>query len=306
MRFWKMNGTGNDFILINNMEEKIDEELFPRITRVLCARRISLGADGMMFVSRAHEGVGADFRMSFFNSDGSEGEMCGNGARCIARYGYENSLAGETVTIETVSGLVSCQRLDRSNYRVRLNDPEILIPDIKLDICLGEDRHWLIPCAYMELGDPGLPHLVVMYEKPISALCGQTHLEDADMDILRRIGQQLRNHTSLEKGANVNFVEIVGPNHVYIRTFERGVEDFTYACGTGTVCSACILALKGLVTTRDVSCDMAGGRLSVDIGEMDIAQDKSVRFEGLYLKGSTNVVAKGEITDENLCSKLLL
>ena len=124
MKFWKMNGAGNDFILLNNLEEHLPLEAFPQMARTLCERRLSIGADGLMVVEAPRQG--GDFRMLFYNADGSEGEMCGNGARCICRYGYETGLSGEVQTVETPSGTVTGQRITRRLYRVRLNSPTTL------------------------------------------------------------------------------------------------------------------------------------------------------------------------------------
>ena len=119
-----MNGAGNDFIIINNIIERIPAERLPDAARKLCHRRFSIGADGLMAVEKAEND--GDFRMLFFNSDGSMGEMCGNGARCICRYGYENGLAGETQRVETTAGMVTGSRLSEREYRIRLNDPAVL------------------------------------------------------------------------------------------------------------------------------------------------------------------------------------
>ena len=105
MKFWKMNGAGNDFIILNNLEEHLPAEDFPRLARVLCERHLSIGADGFMVVDAPTQG--GDYKMLFFNSDGTMGEMCGNGARCICRYGFENGLAGETQRVETTAGMVT-------------------------------------------------------------------------------------------------------------------------------------------------------------------------------------------------------
>ena len=121
MKFWKMNGAGNDFIVLNNLEEKIPVEAIPQIAKTLCERHMSIGADGFMVVDAPTQG--GDYKMLFFNSDGSMGEMCGNGARCICRYGYEIGLAGETQTVETTAGIITGQRIDRRLYKIRLNDP---------------------------------------------------------------------------------------------------------------------------------------------------------------------------------------
>ncbi len=277
MQFWKMNGAGNDFIILNNIQEGLPEEAFPILARTLCAPHRSLGADGFMVVQPA-QGEG-DFRMGFYNSDGSVGEMCGNGARCICRYGYETGLAGETQRVETTAGLVTGRRISRREYQVRLNDPTTISLQEELE---AEGKTW--PCAYVELGDPGLPHAVV----PYPGLAG------ADPQALFRLGRALRNHPRFPKGANVNFYEITGPDQVLEKTYERGVEDFTLACGTGTGSVVTVLTLLGQVSGRGVKVTMAGGVLTVDV---ERAGD---RVTGLYLTGPTNLVAKGEIFDEEL------
>ena len=277
MKFWKMNGAGNDFIVLNNLEEKLPVEAIPQIARTLCERHMSIGADGFMVVDAPTQG--GDYKMLFFNSDGSMGEMCGNGARCICRYGYEMGLAGEVQTVETTAGIVTGQRIDQRLYKIRLNDPST----IKLDAPVEVDGKEYA-CAYVELGNPGIPHAVVPYP----------NLKDADTNELRELGRKIRWHKDFPKGANVNFYEIVGEDLVYERTFERGVEDFTYACGTGTGSVVTVLTLQGKVSGRDVKVDMAGGRLIIDV----VREGEQV--QDLYLAGPTNIVAKGEVTDEDL------
>jgi len=272
-----MNGAGNDFLILNNLEEQLPAESFPQIARTLCERHLSIGADGFMVVDAPTQG--GDYKMLFFNSDGSMGEMCGNGARCICRYGYELGLAGETQTVETTAGIVTGQRINQRLYKIRLNDPTTIQTDISVEVDGTE-----IPCSYVELGNPGIPHAVVPY----------SGLKDADLNELRELGRKIRWHKDFPKGANVNFYEILGEDLIYERTFERGVEDFTYACGTGTGSVVTVLTLLGKVSGRDVKVDMAGGRLIIDvIRSGDQVQD-------LYLAGPTNIVAKGEVTDEEL------
>lgn len=277
MQFWKMNGAGNDFIILNNIQEGLPAEAFPVLARTLCTPHRSLGADGFMVVEPA-QGEG-DFRMGFYNSDGSLGEMCGNGARCICRYGYETGLAGETQRVETTAGLVTGRRISRREYQVRLNDPTIISLQEELE---AEGKTW--PCAYVELGNPGLPHAVV----PYPGLAG------ADPQALFRLGRALRNHPRFPKGANVNFYEITGPDQVLEKTYERGVEDFTLACGTGTGSVVTVLTLLGQVSGQGVQVTMAGGVLTVDV------ERQGDQVTGLYLTGPTNLVAKGEIFDEEL------
>ncbi|MBQ9420936.1 MAG: diaminopimelate epimerase [Lachnospiraceae bacterium] len=311
MKFWKMNGAGNDFIILNNMDENLHHDAFPAIARTLCERHLSIGADGMMVVEWPSEGVDADIRMLFYNSDGTLGEMCGNGARCICRYVYENALYhhGESVqVIETTAGIVTGERISARQYRIRLNDPSVLethrlltlekeelpfTPDVFTDDVIR------IPCAYVELGNPGLPHLAVEYTGIVASLCGadgdpeQSLLKEAPSDRLRELGRCLRWHKDLPKGANVNFYEVTGTDTVYERTFERGVEDFTYACGTGTGSVVAVLTKLGRVSGKGILVGMTGGELTVDI----VSSDETC---SIYLTGPTNIVAKGEVTDEEL------
>lgn len=277
MRFWKMNGAGNDFIILNNIEERLPRKAFPDLARTLCHRHLSIGADGLMVVEEPQQG--GDYRMLFYNADGSEGEMCGNGARCICRYGYENGLAGETQTVETISGTVTGQRLDRRSYRIRLTDPSV----VRLD-CPVETAEGRFPCCYVELGTPGLPHAVVPYPG----------LRDRTMEQLRSLGRELRWHRAFPKGANVTFYDIVGPDQLVELTYERGVEDFTYACGTGTGAVVLALTLLGQVSGQEVRATMPGGELRVTI------QRSGDAVRGIYLAGPTNIVCRGDVLDETL------
>ena len=277
MKFWKMNGAGNDFVVLNNLEERLPADRFPEIARTLCHRHMSIGADGLMVVDTSTQG--GDYKMLFFNSDGSMGEMCGNGARCICRYGYELGLAGETQTVETTAGIVTGQRIDQRMYRIRLNDPTTVKLDAPVEI-----NGVQYDCAYVELGNPGIPHAVVPYHD----------LKNADENELRELGRAIRWYKDFPKGANVNFYEILGEDLIYERTFERGVEDFTYACGTGTGSVVTVLTLQGKVSGSAVRVDMAGGTLIID------AEREGSIIRDLYLTGPTNIVAKGDVTYEEL------
>lgn len=277
MNFWKMNGAGNDFILLNNLEEHLPADCFPRLAKTLCTPHLSLGADGLMVVERAQGN--ADFKMLFFNSDGSVGEMCGNGARCICRYGYETGLSGETQTIETTAGLVTGSRISRRAYKIRLNDPTAITLEYPVEV-----NGRIYRCSYVELGNPGLPH----------ALVPLPNLASADPEALFQLGRTLRYHPAFPKGANINFYEITGPDQVLEKTYERGVEDFTLACGTGTGSLVTALTLMGEVSGENVRVTVPGGSLTVDVDR----QGNAVR--NLWLTGPTNVVAKGELYDEEL------
>lgn len=271
MKFVKMNGAGNDFIIINNMDQSIPKEKYSILAKILCERHLSIGADGMMIVTPPEEG--GDYKMNFYNSDGSLGEMCGNGARCIARYGYDNGLAGDVQRIETTAGLVTGKRITKREYRVRLNDVT-KFEDKVIVKALGMEYE----ASYVELGNPPLPHCVVNIP----------NLKEYDKELLKKIGREIRFAPEFSKGANVNFYDIVGEDEIYEYTFERGVEDFTYACGTGTGSMVYSLFKRGFVSGKKVKVHVPGGLLIIDIDD------------GIYLTGPTNVVCVGEITDEEL------
>ena len=275
MRFTKMNGAGNDFILVENLHGELNEQQLSGLARTLCDRRMSIGADGLMAIVPA-KGT-ADFGMLFFNCDGTPGEMCGNGARCICRYGYETGLAGETQTVETTAGLVTGTRIDAKNYRIRLPDPRNL-QYLALDV---DGKR--VGCMYLELGNPGIPHAVVQYPG----------LREADEQALFELGRRLRYHPAFPKGANVNFLEKTGENRFYERTWERGVEDFTYACGTGTGASVYALAEKRRCGDH-AEVEVKGGLLIVDI----VREGK--KCKDLLLTGPASMVCAGEIFDEAL------
>ena len=279
MKFTKMQGAGNDFIIINNMEEKLPVEKLGTLAKRICTRRLSIGADGLMVVDAPTEG--GDYKMRFYNADGSLGEMCGNGARCIARYGYENGLAGIMQRVETTAGLVIGERIDERQYRIRLNDISKINIDEKITVD-GIERTY----SYVELGNPGLPHVVM--EIP--------GLSTMDKEELRLLGKELRYSEKFPKGANVNFYEITGEDTLVELTYERGVEDFTMACGTGTGSVVSVLTEKNLVSGNDVRVSVPGGELFITIKK----DSESGRMKDIFLTGPTNIVAEGVVTDEEL------
>ena len=173
----------------------------------------------------------------------------------------------------------------KRNYRIRLNDPTVIRLDAAADI--GGTAY---ATPYVELGDPGLPHVAV--EMP--------GLQGCDRQRLRELGRKLRFYKGYPKGANVNFYELIGPDHIFELTYERGVEDFTYACGTGTGSVVTVLTLLGKVSGKGVRVDMTGGTLTIDV-----ERDSAGHVTDLFLTGPTNIVCKGEITDEALDPSLL-
>ena len=247
-----MNGAGNDFMVIDARGQKPD---FSALAIELCKLA---GADGFMAVDNSEK---ADFKLHFYNADGSRGEMCGNGARCICRYAYDHGIAGEDMVVETDAGLVPGKRLSETQYRVKLNNPGVL------------DLHRKGDIAYVELGNPGVPHAVAEYNGDLWA----------DADSLREAMRALRFDPAFPKGANVNFYQALKPGEVRMLTFERGVENFTLACGTGCGSTACVLWKKGLLKDNSLTARVPGGTLKLTIrGE--------TRVEQLLLEGPTEIV----------------
>ena len=253
MNIWYMNGAGNDFMVMDARGGKYD---FEKLAVELCKLT---NADGFMAVDYSEK---ADFKLHFYNSDGSRGEMCGNGARCICRFAYDNGIAGPEMTVETDAGLVPGWRLDENLYKVKLNNPGVL------------DLNRKGPVAYAELGDPGVPHAVAQYDGDLWA----------DADCIWDYMRQLRHDPAFPKGANVNFYQWVGEGEVRMLTFERGVEDYTLACGTGCGSTAAVLWSQGKLPGGRLTAHNRGGTLTVTIGGTE------GRIQSILLEGPTEVV----------------
>ena len=253
MKVYYMNGAGNDFMVIDARGLKLD---FEKMAQEYCK---VTGADGFMAVDYSDK---ADFKLHFYNSDGTRGEMCGNGARCICRFAYDMGIAGAEMTVQTDAGLVPGWRIDENQYRVKLNNPSVLDLNRKGDV------------AYVELGDPGVPHGVAEY-------CGDLR---ADADALKEEMRALRFDPAFPKGANINYYQTLGLCEVNMLTFERGVEDFTLACGTGTGSVACVLWKKGQLPGNVLTAHNPGGTLKVTIG------GENGEVNSILLEGPTEVV----------------
>ena len=234
MTYFCMNGAGNSFVVLDARGKRLD---FPELAKSLCALH---RADGLIAVGNSDK---ADFKMIFYNAEGSLGEMCGNGARCICRFAHDQGIAGDTMVFEATAGLVRGWRVDESQYRVALNLPSVL------------DLHRKGDIAYVELGAPGVPHAVRLWETEEDLF--------AHKDTLREEMRALRFDPAFPKGANVNYCRLTGPGEAQVLTFERGVEDFTLACGTGCGSTACVLWKMGLLPENKLTAQVPGGTLRV-------------------------------------------
>ena len=258
MRVTHMSGAGNDFAVIDARGLTLD---FSQLALALCKQ---LGCDGFMAVDTSEI---ADFRLHFYNADGSRGEMCGNGSRCICKFAFDRGIAGEEMTVQTDAGLVYGWRLRENSYRVKLNNPGIV------DLNRKEDT------AYIELGMPGVPHAV-------KRIPGLRH---EDRERLRELGVSLRYDPAFPKGANVNFYDWLDGNTVRILTYERGVEDYTLACGTGSASVAAALYYRGELSGKTLTVENPGGRLSIRL------EGESGQVNALYLEGPAEVIKEFEM-----------
>jgi diaminopimelate epimerase len=264
LRFTKMNGAGNDFVMIDNRAG--DVRLQPEQIVRICDRHRGVGADGILLLEKGSNG--ADFRMRYYNRDGGEAEMCGNGARCFARFANKVAGAPERISFQTPAGLIGA-RLHGDLVTLNMSDPTDLRLNLRLQID-GED-------AVVHYINSGVPHVVV----PVARL---------DVVHVFTQGAAIRRHKKFSpQGANVNFIEKRGAQKILVRTYERGVEDETLACGTGVVASALIFAVSEKVDGPVSVTVRSGSELSVDF------KRAGNQFRNVTLTGPAEFAFEGTI-----------
>lgn len=268
--FMKLSGAGNDFVIINNLNQVIDsaDSEFMNFVTKICQRRMSVGADGVLLVEPTEN---VDFRMRYFNADGGEVETCGNGARCISKFAYLNGIVSEQMQFLTNAGIYEAEIVN-DNVKVRMSDPT----DIRINVPLRlEDGVHNVGFA-----NSGVPHVVFF-------------VDDLETTDVFDLGQQTRYHNDFKPaGTNANFICIHSQELIEIRTYERGVENETLACGTGSIASAIVSATLGKVKSP-VSVKTASG-VVLKI-HFDLENDEA---ENVYLEGDARVIFAGELTSE--------
>ena len=268
IHFYKMTGAGNDFVMLDNRDLSQSAVLDAESIEAICDRRFGVGADGLIAVEPP-TGSEADFKMRYFNADGSEAEMCGNGARCFARFADALAQRGEKdLCFETLAGLIHAHFEDDGNVTINLTSPHSL----KLDVVPADD---VVP-APVHFINTGVPHAV-------------TFLPNIDEIDVKEMGAHLRYHEAFAPaGTNANFVEVIDPQHIAIRTYERGVEDETLACGTGMTACALIHATINNAASP-VLIDVKGG------DTLRVSFRKSGNdFTDVFLTGPADFVYEGE------------
>ena len=266
--FTKMSGSGNDFILIDNRARVVDEEALPRFITGICRRRISVGADGVILIDPS---ATADFRWRFFNADGSPAEMCGNGARCAARFAFICGIAGAAMRFETEAGVIHA-RVNGPRVSVKMTDPHSLRQAVHLDLASG--------VLQVSSINTGVPHVVVM----------ASDLENVDV---RGLGREIRFHPDFAPaGTNANFIGVDSDGGIAIRTYERGVEDETLACGTGSVAGALVAAATLNLTSPIRVRTRSGETLTVHF------RRDGGRFHDIYQEGGARLIYVGHLCEE--------
>lgn len=270
LHFYKMTGAGNDFIMVDNRDMILSSVLDKDTIQALCDRRFGIGADGLIAVELTQV-KGSLARMRYYNSDGGEADMCGNGARCFGNFAAAllRHDTARPLPFETRAGIVTASFSKDGNVTINLTEPHSLqLFVLNKDVTVGADVHSL---------NTGVPHAVVFLD------------DIEEIDIVSQ-GSYLRHHESFApKGTNANFVKVLAPDHIAIRTYERGVEDETLACGTGMTASAlihCVLT----DAPSPIRVDVAGGD-TLKVGFLRTGD----RFTNVTLTGPADLVFEGDI-----------
>jgi diaminopimelate epimerase len=265
--FFKMQGSGNDFILFDNRTLNLSREEMPEWARKLCPRAFAVGADGMIFLDRA-DSDDLDFIWHFFNSDGSRAEMCGNGSRCASLFAYKIGLAGNTQVFGTDAGPVRARVLDSGLVKVQLTPPQGMRLGISLNLEDGRD-------VEVHHVNTGVPHAIIVCENVKEMNVNET-------------GRAVRQHREFSpSGTNVNFIQVKDRQHILLRTYERGVEDETFACGTGAAACAVAGGAMGLLDSPVRVVTSGGEELVIDFDRDDV-----------FLTGKATLVYNGELYRE--------
>lgn len=288
LAFTKMSGAGNDFIVIDHRTPLIPEVEQSEFAKLVCRRMFSVGADGLILIENSDS---ADFRWRFYNADGSVAEMCGNGARCAARFAFAKGIAGSSMRFETLAGIIEARISEDESVRSPFPHP-------------WSGRHSGGPAVRLRMTPPtdfrtGLPIMLDGGEKFLSFVnTGVPHavlfVDDEDVPV-REWGRIVRFHPLFQPaGANVNFVRKIGENTIQVRTYERGVEDETMACGTGAVASALFAAMNGVAASPVHVVTSGGERLTI-LFDWD-----GVQAENVFLQGPARIIYEGKLTAEAL------
>ncbi len=270
IQFSKLSGAGNDFILIDNRQLSVNGNLHEWVQKV-CRRGLSVGADGVILVEPSEK---ADFKMRYFNADGGEAETCGNGARCVARFAHLKGIVKSTMKFETLAGIYKAHVMKSGTVKVQMSDPGPPRFHIPIEISKGKfEGHFI---------NTGVPHVVILVED----------LESLDVF---NVGREIRYHKEFSPaGTNVNFATAIGSKKICIRTYERGVENETLACGTGSIASAVILFRQRKVMSPVTVLTRGGQELVISF------DSDEKKIYNVFLEGDARLVFEGNLKEDAL------
>ncbi|MFH2092939.1 MAG: diaminopimelate epimerase [Pseudomonadota bacterium] len=280
LEFVKMEGIGNDFIIIDDRDQAIETGIsYPALARQLCSRHFGIGADGILLILPSQD---HDFKLRIYNSDGSSAQMCGNGIRCVARYVYENKMiTKKQMRVDTLAGTMVPQVVtDDDNQvqsvRVDMGQPILMCDQIPFKslnkTAMDEPLTVKDQTYYVTVVSMGNPHAVIF-------------VEDVDLVDVKAIGSAIETHERFVQKTNVEFVQVVNPSELKMKVWERGA-GITLACGTGACASLVAASLTGRAGDRAV--------IHLDGGDLDIFWDKSVNH--LFMEGPASLVFVGKVT----------
>ncbi len=267
IEFTKMAAAGNDFILLDNRGKKAERKIgnLSKFAEVACERKHSIGADGLLLLESSRK---ADVTMRIFNPDGSEVAMCGNGSRCIAYYAAKRGIAKNRLSIDTKAGILKA-RVNKNIVRIEMMPPSDLKSRFSIDVYEETFE--------VDFVNTGVPHVVYF-------------VEDLDRFDVKRFGKEIRYHKEFAtEGTNANFVKVNDRHNITIRTYERGVEDETFACGTGAVASS-IIASELHSVESPVKVKTSGGEVLTVYFKKERGEYKEI-----FLEGDVKPVYEGRI-----------
>ena len=278
IHFYKMTGTGNDFILIDNRQRILDPDHCFDFVRSVCRPRISVGADGVILIEKDTE---VDFRWRFFNADGSEPDMCGNGARCAARFAFLTGIADKPrMTFRTGAGVIGAEVLD-TNVKVQMPVPH----SFKRGLMITTQKR----SFKLDFIDSGVPH----------AVCFLKDREELEAMGVEHWGSALRKHVKFKPaGTNVDFVYVENPHNLWVRTYERGVEGETLACGTGCIAAALLAGARGEAVSPVEVHVRSGKVLTIHFKMENMEGNPEPLFSEVCLEGEALVVYEADLWPE--------
>jgi diaminopimelate epimerase len=281
-KFYKYSGHGNDFVIIDNWNNVVPEADLAKIARLMCRPKFGVGADGAVYIAEGPDDV--DFAVRFFNSDGSEADMCGNASRCAAHLAHMVSIAPSEMTFKTKAGVVEASVTEVVRQKPGKAEPPVA--ETMVSVMLPKIGR---PEGAALVDTDGFSQTYYRINTGVShAVCWVDDLEDVNVV---KHGRAVRRHASFApEGTNVDFVKVLSPDTLAVRTYERGVEDETLACGTGCTASALLAASQKLVTATSILCKTRGG------------EDLVVRYEGtaenpekVFLEGPVRYIFSGQV-----------